>query len=241
MGIKGRRLLAWVAALCSCRGNPAQIARNPSDSVTVEPTKPASSEEDLSIPIGPEDAVWGARSASVTLVVFSDFECGPCAEMEITLDELKDRWGPNELRIVFKNMPLPFHPHARDAAEAAQGVRSLGGNEAFWIFHGLAFTTEDDLAQGLYEDWASRAGIDVGALRSGLSQKTWDPKVRADEALAKKLGVTDVPAFFVNGVEAPKDKLASVVSEERQKAHAKLDEGTSADAIYRTMSQLNRP
>jgi protein-disulfide isomerase len=199
------------------------------------------SEDDLAIPVGVQDPIWGSREAPVTIVVFSDFECGPCAEMEIALDELKDRWGPHEIRIVFKNMPQRFHPNARDAAEAAQGVRMLAGNEAFWVFHGLAFTTEEDLRAGLYEDWASRAGVDVAAFRSGIAQHLWAGKVQADEALAAKLGVPDVPAIFVNGIEAAPDKLAAIVSEERHKAHAKLEEGTPPDRIYRTMMSINRP
>lgn len=198
-----------------------------------------SREDDLAIPIGPDDAVWGTREAPVTLVLFSDFECGPCAELEITLDELKDRWGPHGLRIVFKHFPQRFHPNARDAAEASQGVRALAGNEAFWIFHGLAFTTEDDLRAGLYEEWASRAGVEMGAFRSGIAQRSWASKVQADEALAAKLGVADVPAVFVNGIEATNEKLAEIVIEENHKAHGKLDAGTPPDAIYRVMLSTN--
>ena len=222
--------------------NHVQNARNPGDlpgGVEAEPQ--ASSEEDVGVSIGPEDAVCGARNAAVTIVLFSDFECAGCAEAEITLDELKERWGPNELRIVFKHSPQPFHPNAREAAEAAQGVRAIGGNDAFWIFHGLAFTTEEDLRPAVYEEWAARAGIDAAAIRTGLSQKAWSAKVQADEALASKLGVKDVPALFVNGVETPKDKLEAIVGEERRKAREKIEQGTAPDRIYRTMTAINRP
>jgi protein-disulfide isomerase len=239
--MKGRRFLAWVAALCSCMPNHVQNARAPADLPEAVGMRPAPSEEGLAVPIGPEDPVWGARNALVTIVLFSDFECASCAEVEITLDELRQRWGPNELRIVFKHLPQPFHPNAREAAEAAQGVRAIGGNDAFWIFHGLAFTTEEDLSPSLYEDWAARAGIDAAAIRTGLSQKAWAAKVQGDEALAVRLGVKDAHAIFVNGVEAARDKLAAVAAEERQKAREKIEQGTAAERIYETMTAINRP
>ena len=70
---------------------------------------------------------------------FSDFQCPFCSKVEPALDQAKTMYGPDKIRIVWKNKPLPFHPNAKPAAEAAMGVFALKGNDAFWKFHDTAF------------------------------------------------------------------------------------------------------
>ena len=41
--------------------------------------KAAAPEDDAAVPIGPEDAVWGLRTALVTIVEFSDFSARSAA------------------------------------------------------------------------------------------------------------------------------------------------------------------
>lgn len=193
------------------------------------------------MPVGAEDAVWGSRVAPVTLVVFADFECFACAELEVVLAELRERLGEDGLRVVFKHLPLPFHPHAREAAEVAQGVRELAGNDAFWSFYDVAFTTEDERGAAACREWAARAGVDPASLRDGMARHAWAAKVDGDERLAARLGVGDVPAVFVNGRRAGRDlPLAAVVEEERKKAAAALASGVPAADVYARMAALNR-
>ena len=71
--------------------------------------------------------MWGKRDAPVTIAIWSDFQCPFCSKVEPTLQQVKDTYGPDKVRIVWKNNPLPFHQNAKPAAEAAQGVFALGG------------------------------------------------------------------------------------------------------------------
>src|SRR4051794_11950623 len=68
------------------------------------------------IPVGTDDPVWGAPTAPVTIVEFTDLECPFCARVAPTIEVLKQMYGPAQLRLVFKHNPLPFHAHARKAA-----------------------------------------------------------------------------------------------------------------------------
>ena len=66
----------------------------------------------------PADApVQGEKTAKVTIVEWSDFECPFCSRVEPTLAKVKETYGKN-VRIVWRNQPLPFHSHARLAATA---------------------------------------------------------------------------------------------------------------------------
>src|SRR5690606_42153865 len=65
----------------------------------------------------------GPKDAPVTIHVFSDFECPFCRRAEPTLASLEEQYG-DRLRIVWHDLPLPFHKNARPAAHAAREARS---------------------------------------------------------------------------------------------------------------------
>jgi protein-disulfide isomerase len=204
-----------------------------------------SSDDDLSpIPISAHDPTWGARNALVTIVVFSDFQCPYCGRVEPTLAQVRESYGPEKLRIVWKNQPLPFHWNARPAAEAAQGVFALGGDAAFWKFHDAAFRDQRSLSPASYEQWAADAGVDVKKLRAGLAAHTWDAKIERDMALATALGANGTPSFFINGSSLvgaqPLDQFKSIIDLELKKAEAKLAAGTPRGRLYAVMSEENR-
>jgi protein-disulfide isomerase len=87
---------------------------------------------DSPVPISSKDPMWGKRDAPVTVVIYSDFQCPYCSRVEPTLDQVKTTYGADKVRLVWKNNPLPFHQNAKPAAEAAQGVFAMAGNDAFW-------------------------------------------------------------------------------------------------------------
>src|SRR5262245_58575084 len=60
-------------------------------------------ETETPIPIAADDPAWGSRTALVTMVVFSDFQCPYCARGAQTVDALRAHYGPDELRVVFKH------------------------------------------------------------------------------------------------------------------------------------------
>ncbi|HTN89170.1 MAG TPA: thioredoxin domain-containing protein, partial [Sorangium sp.] len=124
------------------------------------------SDEDAAIPVSSKDPLWGARTAPVTMVVFSDFECPFCSRVETTINQLKEKYGPDKLRIVWKNNPLPFHKSARPAALAAETVFRLGGSKAFWKFHELAFQNQKSLTPENFERWAGEAGVDKAKFKA---------------------------------------------------------------------------
>src|SRR5262245_55619595 len=65
------------------------------------------------------DPVRGNPSAPVTIVEFSDYQCPFCARVNPTLDRIRKTYG-DQVKIVFKDFPLPNHAQAPKAAEAAR-------------------------------------------------------------------------------------------------------------------------
>ena len=131
----------------------------------------------------------------MTVVIFSDFECGFCSRSEATLRALADQYG-TRVRFAFKNHPLPMHPSARLAARAALAAGEQG---KFWEYHDALFAHQDALDPASLERRARDLGLDVDRFRRAMADPRTDAAIDADEAEATRLGVTGTPTFFVNG------------------------------------------
>ncbi|RYE92889.1 MAG: hypothetical protein EOO75_05650, partial [Myxococcales bacterium] len=149
---------------------------------------------------GADDPRWGEAGAPVALVIFSDFQCPHCARQRLVLDDLKTHYGPSRLQIIWKNMPLAMHRHARPAAEAAQAVFEAGGPDAFWRFHDLVFTNNRSLSDENLAAWAQQAGVDPAAYSAARARPSVAAHVGGDLALARAIGVSGTPMMIVNGV-----------------------------------------
>src|SRR5258708_39176424 len=200
---------------------------------------------DSPVPVSSKDPVWGKRDALVTIVQYSDFQCPFCSRVEPTMDQVKTTYGPDKVRIVWKNNPLPFHQNAKPAAEASQGVFALAGSDGFWKFHDTAFKNQGDLGPDAYVKWATGAGVkDAAAFKAGLDSHKWADKVDADLNAGKAAGVQGTPAFYVNGVfingAHPFDNFQHTIDQELQKAPAKIAAGTPKSRVYIEMSKENK-
>ncbi len=202
---------------------------------------PAWADTDSPVPIDSKDPYWGKRDAPVTMVIFSDYQCPYCSRVEKSFDQVKTEYGPDKVRIVWKDRPLSFHPNAKPAAEAGQGVLALKGNDAFWKFHKVAFENQKDLSRESYEKWAQAAGVNIAAFKKGLDAHTWQAKVEADDGLANKISAGGTPATFVNGIKiggaVPYENFKKVIDEQLQKAAAKVSAGTAKDKVYVALSK----
>ena len=135
------------------------------------------SDEDAAVPVSSKDPMWGSRTAPVTMVVFSDFECPFCSKVEATINQVKQKYGPDKVRVLWKNNPLPFHKNARPAALAAETVFRLGGSKAFWKFHELAFANQRALTPENFEQWAVQAGVDKAKFKASFDKQEYAAKV----------------------------------------------------------------
>lgn len=195
------------------------------------------------VPVTPADPTWGDALAPVTIVMFSDFECPFCSRVESTLDVLRNKYGPTNLRIVWKDFPLPFHKNAPAAHRAAELVFELGGAEAFWSFHRNAFADRKSLNDASYNRWAGEAGVDVTTFKRRFDAGDGQTQVDADHALGERLGVRGTPAFFVNGKfltgAQPEGKFAAAIDEQLVRAHQLIASGTRRSDVYNVLSAQN--
>ncbi|HZX43344.1 MAG TPA: thioredoxin domain-containing protein, partial [Myxococcaceae bacterium] len=70
------------------------------------------------VQVAAEGPTRGPKDAPVTIVEFSDFECPYCGAAHDTVEQVMSTY-PGKVRLVYRQFPLSFHPHAAKAAEAS--------------------------------------------------------------------------------------------------------------------------
>ncbi len=246
-----------VLAASACAGAkppppPAKTATSPDAKVTTRPVAlpdtpssadDGSAETDTPIPIAKDDPRWGDRTALVTIVEMSDLQCPYCAKAEKNVARLREKYGPHQLRVVFKHHPLPMHPEARAASEWAQGAWALGGPQAFTCFTQKAFEGQQTLSQDSYAAWARACGVDADAALAGVRAHRWSEVIDEGVALAGKLGATGTPTFYVNGAKLagaqPFEKMVELVDAQLGIAKMLLGKGAPRDKLYLIASTVN--
>ncbi len=195
------------------------------------------------VPVERAHPTQGPADALVTIVTFSDFQCPFCSRVLPTLATLRQRYG-NDLRIVFRHNPLPFHQNARGAAEAAAEAYAQRGDQGFWEMHDLLFANQRSLSRADLEGYAQRLGLDLGRFQAALDQHSHEPAIRDDIALAAQLGERGNPNFFINGRQLvgaqPLDRFVEEVERGLTEARALVRSGTPRRAVYARLTRNGR-
>jgi protein-disulfide isomerase len=101
------------------------------------------------------------------------------------------------VRLVFKDFPLPSHPNARRAHEAA---RCAGAAGRYWPYHDRLFTEQGDFGRDDLIRYAVDLGLDRAEFTSCVDSRRFAAQVDADIEQARALDVRGTPTFFVDGV-----------------------------------------
>lgn len=120
-------------------------------------------------PLTDTDHVRGNAKADVTLVVYTDYECPFCKQFHETINQVLVDYK-DKVKVVYRHYPLSFHANAHKAAETAECVADLAGEDAFWKFTDLYFKTTDSSGTGVaVEDMPGLAG-QVGANQAAVKK-----------------------------------------------------------------------
>jgi protein-disulfide isomerase len=151
----------------------------------------------LATPVSPErDHIQGPPDAAVTLVEYGDYECPYCGAAYPVIKEVQSRMG-DRLRFVFRNFPITTsHPHAEQAAEAAEAAGAQG---RFWEMHDLLFENQKRLGDEDLRAYAERIGLDPEHFEKELTEHAHAARVREDFMGGVRSGVNGTPTFFING------------------------------------------
>jgi predicted DsbA family dithiol-disulfide isomerase len=177
---------------------------------------------DISVAGGPSK---GAADAPITLVEYSDFQCPYCARVTPTLERLRERYG-DQLRLVFRDFPLPMH---KDASKAHEAAACAGDQERFWELHDKLFANQRSLQVADLKRYAADAGLSADAFAQCLDSGRKADGLRQAVAEGARFGVSGTPTFFVNGRmlsgALSVDTFAEVIDDELDRARSRTASG----------------
>jgi protein-disulfide isomerase len=137
----------------------------------------------------------GPQDAQVTLVEFSDFECPYCGKARPVLEAFAKKHA-KQVRLCYAPFPLPSHPNALPAAQAALWARDKG---RFWEMHDALFEHQEDLSPTALVALAGKLGLPGAELQKALKEGTYAQEVERFRELGRSASVRGTPALFVEG------------------------------------------
>jgi len=158
----------------------------------------------------------GPANAPIELIEFSDFQCPFCYRAHPTVDQILKTYG-DRVRFVYRHYPLPNHPNARPAAEAAACAAEQG---KFWPYHDKLFASQSRLSDADLKQDAAELGLDTAKFNACVDTHKFSALVESDQRAGEEAGVNGTPAFFVNGRlisgAQPFDVFKKVIDDELQ-------------------------
>ena len=138
----------------------------------------------------------GKTNAPLVLVEFTDFQCPFCRRFQETVlpSLVKTYVDTGQLRMVSRNMTLPFHAQAEPAARAALCAHE---QQAFWPMRELLFSSNTPLTASNFISAAEALKLDVNAFRVCLENGEFAEQLKRDGDAAKSAGITGTPSFVL--------------------------------------------
>ena len=164
-----------------------------------------SREEEFKNPLAPElqadRVIFGKKDAPVTIFEYSDFQCPYCSRGFQTIQQVRKEYG-DKVRVIFKHLPLDFHPLAMPAAKYFEAI-AMQSHEKAEKFHDAIFSNQasmKDKGEKLLSETAKKLGVDMKKLEADIKSDKVSARIAADMEEAKKFNMSGTPGFVINGV-----------------------------------------
>ena len=143
-----------------------------------------------------DDHVLGRAGALVTVFEYGDYECPFCRGAARDVHRMLEEY-PGLILFVFRNFPIAeLHPHAEQAAEAAEAAAAQG---RFWPMYELLLRPSADLDLGALLGYADLVGLDLDRFRAEVTGRAHAARIQRDVQEGIRNGVNATPKFYVNG------------------------------------------
>ena len=178
----------------------------------------------------------GSDTAPVTLDLWLDFRCPPCADFAMNIEPrlIADYVESGKVKIVYHDLTVVDMSHggteSRDAASAARCAADQGKFAEFtpWLWANQspdesagAFTAQRLVAIG------QAAGMDMSKFQACVTAGTHDADVEAEAQSGMSAGLASTPSALVNGVRVGNNDVVPTYEQLKAAIDAAL-KGSSA-------------
>lgn len=163
-----------------------------------------------------DDPVMGDDNAPLTLIEFSDFECGNCKLFFLqTLPLLKKNYINNgKLKLVYRDFPVKSHdPLATQEAQGANCAREQKQDLGYFEYHDEIFNTTRSGGRGLEVAQlfliANKLKLDSKLFKECFESERFKEEIKRDFYDGMNSGVTGTPTFFL-GLTMQSNNIAGI-------------------------------
>ena len=187
------------------------LQKNPVELLFAKPEAPH-----IEVTYSPDDPMIGPKTAPVTIVEFTDFQCPFCKRSQDTVKQVETAYA-GKVKLIERQYPLPFHNRAKPAAEAALCAKEQG---KFWEMHDKLFPSQS-MEDADIQKFAKDIGLNAKKFNKCLTEHKTSARIDADIADGQRYGVRGTPHFFINGRPIsgaqPFDAFKTIIDEELAK------------------------
>jgi len=144
--------------------------------------------------------VAGNPKGDVTIVEFFDYRCPYCKQMQPHMQTLLKEDG--KIRLILKELPV-LGPESVIASRAALAALEQGKGGKYMAFHDAMMGFRGQLSDTEIFRMAKEAGLDVAKLKTDMQAPKVEAALRANLALADRLGIQGTPGFVIGDELVP--------------------------------------
>ena len=144
--------------------------------------------------------ILGNKEAPVKIILFSDHQCPFCAKSFNEIVKTVKGFG-DKVSLVYKDLPLEFHPQAMNAAIAGACAND---QEKFWEMSAMLYNTQkqwgnldDEKAKAFFKRQAIRLKLDVETFGVCLDEGQHKEEIEKSQKEAAEFGISGTPSMFV--------------------------------------------
>lgn len=114
---------------------------------------------------------------------------------------------PDEVKLVYKNYPLPSHKYA---AKAAMAALAAGRQGKFWEFHDELYKNYNRLNDQKIEAIVLQLGLDEAKFDQDKKSSQLAARIQRDFEDGKQIGIRGTPTLFINGKKVKNRSIKSM-------------------------------
>jgi protein-disulfide isomerase len=140
------------------------------------------------------DPIKGSLTSEITLFEYSDFFCPACQKLQADLESLEKLYG-NNIRFVFKSLPITVNPENRPSLNAAYCAWE---QNKFWEYKKLLYQEPLTLNKQKYRQYANQLNLNLDTFNQCLDDNKYYPVIEKNITEALNLNITSIPTVFIN-------------------------------------------
>jgi protein-disulfide isomerase len=144
--------------------------------------------------LGPSDHTRGPAATGAVLIVYTNYQCPFCAELNRNLQALTNEL---DFQVAYRHLADPISQPF--AYKAAMGAECASEQNRFWEYNDRLFQPDQALDGEVLPGIARQLQLNMDQFQECLAVEKYAGKIVADTQSAEAKKVIATPTFFING------------------------------------------